>query len=133
MTLRGIRGAITVYDDDPGQILAATRELLDALLRANPGLRTDEIASAIFTTTGDLVSTYPALAARQMGWDLVPMMCGSEIPVPGGLPRCIRVLIHWNSEREQADVHHVYLREAVKLRPDLPLASSEANPKERQS
>ena len=132
MTLRGIRGAITVYDDDPGQILAATRELLDALLRANPGLRTDEIASAIFTTTGDLVSTYPALAARQMGWDLVPMMCGSEIPVPGGLPRCIRVLIHWNSERDQVDIHHVYLREATKLRPDLSSASAEAKPKEKR-
>jgi chorismate mutase len=130
MTLRGIRGATTVEDNNPEQIAKATQELLCALLDANPGLRTDDIASAIFTTTDDLVSAYPALAARQIGWDHVPMMCAREIPVPDGLPHCIRVLVHWNSDRDQEEIHHVYLREAVTLRPDLSLASAEASPKE---
>jgi chorismate mutase len=119
MTLRGIRGATTVSVDDKAQILSATQALLTAILDANPALQTADIASAIFTVTEDLVSVYPALAARQMGWDLVPMMCAREIPVPGSLPLCIRVLIHWNTEVPQADVRHVYLREAVRLRPDL--------------
>jgi chorismate mutase len=82
-------------------------------------LRTEDIASAIFTVTDDIASIYPALAARQIGWDLVPMMCACEIPVPGGLPMCIRVLIHWNTDRTQSAIQHVYLRNAVKLRPDL--------------
>jgi len=119
MPLQGIRGAITVETDQPDSILVATQELLAAILNANPGLRTEDIASAFFTTTDNLVSTYPALAARQMGWNHVPMMCAREIPVPGSLPRCIRVLIHWNTECEQKAVRHVYLRDATKLRPDL--------------
>ncbi len=119
MTIRGVRGAITVDVDAPEHILAATRELLDAILNANPTLRREDIASAFFTVTDDLHSAYPALAARQMGWDLVPMMCAREIPVPGGLPRCIRVLLHWNTDLPQEAVHHVYLREAMVLRPDL--------------
>ena len=119
MTIRGIRGATTVGIDQPDQILAGTQELLEAILRFNPGLQTEDIASAFFTTTNDLVSIHPALAARQMGWKLVPMMCAREIPVPGSLPRCIRVLVHWNTEREQSNIRHVYLRDAVKLRPDL--------------
>jgi chorismate mutase len=77
------------------------------------------VASAIFTVTDDLVSTFPAQAARQMGWELVPMLCGREIPVPNSLPRVIRVLVHWNTELPQSEIKHVYLREAVKLRPDL--------------
>lgn len=119
MAIRGIRGAITVDVDAPEHILAATRELLDAILNANPTLRCEDIASAFFTVTDDLRSAYPALAARQMGWDLVPMMCAREIPVPGGLPRCVRVLLHWNTDLPQDAVHHVYLREAMVLRPDL--------------
>jgi chorismate mutase len=82
-------------------------------------LQTEDIASAWFTVSDDIVSAYPALAARQIGWDQVPMMCAREIPVPEGLPLCIRVLIHWNTDREQRAVKHVYLREAAKLRPDL--------------
>lgn len=119
MAIRGIRGAITVDMDAPEHILAATRELLEAILNANPTLRCEDIASALFTVTDDLHSAYPALAARQMGWDLVPMMCAREIPVPGGLPRCVRVLLHWNTDLPQDAVHHVYLREAMVLRPDL--------------
>jgi len=119
METHGIRGATTVNTDEKEQVLSATQELLDAIIAANPGLKTDDIASALFTTTDDIASVYPALAARQMGWDLVPMMCAREIPVPGSLPMCIRVLIHWNTDQEQSAIQHVYLREAVKLRPDL--------------
>jgi len=119
MTTRGIRGAITVSADQPAIILAATQELLGAILRANDGLQAEDIASAFFTTTDDLVSVAPALAARQMGWEHVPMMCAREIPVPGSLPRCIRVLVQWNTERAQTAIKHVYLREAISLRPDL--------------
>ena len=119
MTIRGIRGAITVDSDQPDKVVAGTQELLEAISRSNPDLRMEDIASAFFTTTEDLVSIHPALAARQMGWMLVPMMCAREIPVPGSLPRCIRVLVHWNTEREQSNIRHVYLRDAVKLRPDL--------------
>jgi chorismate mutase len=119
MPTRGIRGATTITSDEKEQVLTATRELLEALLTANSGLRTADIASAIFTVSDDIASAYPALAARQMGWELVPMMCAREIPVPGGLPLCIRVLVHWNTDREQRAIRHVYLREAVKLRPDL--------------
>ena len=82
-------------------------------------MRTDDIASALFTVTDDLASTFPAQGARQMGWGLVPMMCAREIPVPGSLPRVIRVLVHWNTELAQNQITHVYLRDAVKLRPDL--------------
>jgi chorismate mutase len=119
MTVKGIRGATTIEADTQEDVLAATRELLDAILAANPGLKTDDIASTLFTTTEDLASAYPALAARQIGWDQVPMMCAREIPVPGSLPKCIRVLIHWNTDKSQPEIKHVYLNEAIKLRPDL--------------
>jgi chorismate mutase len=119
ITMRGIRGAITVTDDQPELIQAATQELLLAIVRANPGLDINDVASAIFTMTDDLVSIYPALAARQMGWEHVPMICVREIPVPGSLPRCIRVLIHWNTTCSQSAINHVYLRDASSLRPDL--------------
>jgi len=119
MTTRGIRGAITVSADQPELILAATQELLGAILRSNPSLQIEDIASALFTTTDDLVSVYPALAARQMGWEYVPMMCAREIPVPGSLARCVRVLVEWNTDLIQNVIKHVYLRDAVSLRPDL--------------
>ena len=119
MTIRGIRGATTVEADQPDLILSATRELLESVLDANPGMHPEEVASALFTVTDDLCSTFPAQAARQMGWSLVPMLCAREIPVPGSLPKVIRVLVHWNTERAQNEVTHVYLRDAVKLRPDL--------------
>jgi chorismate mutase len=119
MAIRGIRGATTVPIDQPEAILTATRELLAALLEANRGLQPEEIASAIFTLTDDLQSAYPAQAARQFGWDSVPLMCAREIPVPGSLPRCIRVLLHWNTDRSQKDIRPVYLGAAASLRPDL--------------
>jgi chorismate mutase len=119
MPIRGIRGATTVSADMPDLILQATRELLEAILEENEGMQPEDIASAIFTVTDDLISTFPAQAARQMGWELVPMLCAREIPVPDSLPRVIRALVHWNTEIPQSEIKHVYLRDAVKLRPDL--------------
>jgi len=119
MPIRGIRGATTVSADEPDLILQATRELLEAILEENQGMQPEDVASALFTVTDDLASTFPAQAARQMGWGLVPMLCAREIPVPDSLPRVIRVLVHWNTEVPQSEITHVYLRDAVKLRPDL--------------
>lgn len=119
MPIRGIRGAITAPADEPDLILDATRELLEEILAENEDMRPEDIASAFFTVTDDLASTFPAQAARQMGWSLVPMLCAREIPVPNSLPRVIRVLVHWNTDLPQDQITHVYLREAVKLRPDL--------------
>src|SRR5215203_847914 len=119
MPIRGIRGATTVATDQPDLILQATRELLEVILEENEGMQPEDVASALFTVTDDLASTFPAQAARQMGWELVPMLCAREIPVPNSLPRVIRVLVHWNTEVSQNEITHVYLREAVKLRPDL--------------
>ena len=119
MPIRGIRGATTVTADEPELILQATRELLEEILAENEGMRPEDVASAIFTVTDDLASTFPAQGARQMGWGLVPMLCAREIPVPNSLPRVIRVLVHWNTELPQDRINHVYLRDAVKLRPDL--------------
>ena len=119
MPVRGIRGATTAEADQPEPILAATRELLSSILEANPTLQTSELASVIFTMTEDLCSVYPAQAARQLGWTNVPMMCMQEIPVPGGLSHCIRVLLHWNTDLPQESIQHIYLGAASRLRPDL--------------
>ncbi|MFQ5616844.1 MAG: chorismate mutase [Anaerolineales bacterium] len=122
MTVRGVRGATLVEEDLSDAILAATRELLIAIQDANPTLRPADLASALFSVTNDLCSTYPALAARQLGWMEVPLLCLREIPVPGGLPLCIRVLLHWNTNLPQSAIRHVYLGEAVRLRPDIALS-----------
>ena len=119
MSIRGIRGATTVSADEPDLILEATRELLEAILSANENMKPEDVGSALFTVTDDLTSTFPAQAARQMGWSFVQMMCAREIPVPGSLRKVIRVLVHWNTDVPQNEVTHVYLRDAVKLRPDL--------------
>ena len=119
MIVRGIRGAITVEVDDPEKIVTATRELLEEICRRNDITDYNDICSAIFTTTADLTSTFPAEAARVMGMGLVPLLCATEIPVPNSMPKCIRVLLHINTEKSQADIHHVYLGEAQKLRPDI--------------
>jgi len=124
MPVRGIRGATVALSDEPEAVLTATRELLAALIEANPGLSPEEIASAFFTVSADLHSVYPAQAARQLGWDAVPLMCAQEIPVSGSLPRCIRVLIHWNTELPQGAIRPVYLGAAASLRPDLNRADS---------
>ena len=119
MPVQGIRGATVADENQPESILAATRELLNAILEANPTLKVSDLASMIITVTGDLNAVYPALAARQLGWTNVAMMCMQEIPVPDGLPRCIRVLMHWNTELPQNSIRHIYLGTASNLRPDL--------------
>ncbi len=117
--VRGIRGAITVEEDTPEAIHQATRELLLKMLEANGIQRHEELAAIIFTVTEDLTSAFPAEAARQIGMHRVPLLSAREVPVPGSLPRVIRVLALWNTDTPQDRVRHVYLGEAVKLRPDL--------------
>lgn len=118
MAVRGVRGATTVRANTREEILDAARELLEAVIKANE-IDPEDVASAWFTTTLDLNSEFPAVAARQMGWTFVPLMCGHEMGVPGSLPMCLRVLIHLNTEKSIHDIHHVYIRGASVLRPDL--------------
>ena len=119
MPVRGIRGATSAQADTRDDILEVTRELVGEILRVNRIADFDEIVSILFTTTPDLTATFPAEAAREMGLNLVPLLCASEIGVPGRLPRCVRVLIHLNTEKPARDMVHVYLREAKSLRPDM--------------
>ena len=120
MTLvcRGVRGATTVTSNSREAILTATRQRLALLVRRN-SMHTRDIASAIFTVTKDIDAEFPALAARQLGWLEVPLLCGYEIEVPNSLPMCVRVLAHWNTEKSQSEVEHIYIHDAVRLRPDL--------------
>lgn len=118
MPVRGVLGATTVTRNQKEEILDVTKELLAAMLEVNE-ISTEEIASAWITTTPDLYAEFPAVAARQMGWTQVPLMQSHEMSVPGMLPLCIRILLHWNTEKTQSDIRHVYLREAARLRPDL--------------
>ncbi len=117
MLCRGVRGATTVEVNTREAILEETRKLLALMIRFNE-IESNDVASAIFTLTTDLDAEFPALAARQLGWLDVPLLCTNEISVVGGLPMCVRILIHWNTDRAQADITHVYVKEAVRLRPD---------------
>lgn len=114
---RGVRGATTVEEDSRQAVLSATRELLTQMIEAN-GIRSDDVASIIFTTSPDLTSEYPALAARQLGWHDVALLCTHEIAVPHGLKHCIRILLHWNTEKPMPEIQHIYIKGAVNLRPD---------------
>lgn len=116
--VRAVRGAITVATDDAALVREATVELLRAMLAHN-ALQPSQLVSVIFTVTPDLTSEFPAVAARELGWHDVPLLCAQEIAVPGALPRCLRILLHAESARPRALVRHVYLRDAVALRPDL--------------
>ncbi|HEY8807107.1 MAG TPA: chorismate mutase [Candidatus Limnocylindria bacterium] len=116
MATRGIRGATTVERNDRDAILSATRELLEVIVRLN-GLRPDDIAYIWFTVTPDLDAEFPAFAARELGWTEVPLMCGREVPVPGAMAGCIRVLIDWNTAKSQREVRHAFLHRAKELRP----------------
>jgi chorismate mutase len=118
MAVRGIRGAITVEENSPEAIIEATDELLRAMIDMNE-IDPAEVASAFFTTTVDLNAAFPAYAARRLGWLAVPLMCGHEMAVPGDLPRCIRILLHLNTDKPQSAMRHAYLRGAVALRRDL--------------
>src|SRR6476469_11003612 len=117
-TTRAIRGATTVDADSPGEIRHATRELLETIVDRN-GITSADVISAIFTVTHDLTSEFPAHAARELGWLDVPLLCTLEIPVPGSLPKCIRVLLHVQTSASREEVRHVYLHAARALRPDL--------------
>jgi chorismate mutase len=124
---RGVRGATFVDADTPEAILAATRELLAAVAEAN-GIATEDVASAFFTSTADLRSAFPARAARELGWTDVPLLGACEVDKPGGPPRCIRVLLHWNTSRRQNEVVHVYLRGSDSMRAQDPPSHLAASP-----
>lgn len=120
MMFRGVRGATTVNDNTPEEIVSAAQELLQAMVEAN-GMEEEYVASVIFTTTPDLTAAYPAAAARQMGWTQTALMGCQEMNVPGSLPKCLRVLVHWNTQKQINEIIHVYLRGAQVLRPDITL------------
>jgi chorismate mutase len=115
--LRGLRGATTATANTRDAILQATEELIRALQEAN-AFQADDVESVIFTSSPDLTAEYPARAARRLGWDSVPLLGASEVAVPDGVPRCIRVLLHFYTDKPSRELKHMYLREAAKLRPD---------------
>lgn len=116
--VRGIRGATTVTRNDAAEIREATQELLQMILKEN-SLCTEDLVSAIFTVTSDINADFPASSARAIGWQLVPLLCSTEIAVPDSLPYCIRVLLHANINCSQKEIRHIFLRNAVILRKDL--------------
>ena len=118
MLCRGVRGATTADENSKDAILTATRQLLALMIRIN-GIEPDHVASAVFSLTRDLDAEFPALAARQLGWLDVPLLCTYEVDVPGSLRRCVRVLIHWNTDKAQNEIRHIYVKDAERLRPDL--------------
>ncbi|HEX2926157.1 MAG TPA: chorismate mutase [Ruminiclostridium sp.] len=118
MAVRAIRGAVTVSDNTKESILAGTRELLIEIVQRN-ALDSADIISAIFTVTSDLNAAFPAVAARELGWSDISLMCTNEIDVPESLKKCIRVLVHINTEKGNSEINHVYLKGARVLRPDL--------------
>ncbi len=118
MLVRGVRGATTVEANSVEAILEATRELLAAMLKANE-TDVEYVASAFFTTTVDLNAEFPAVAARDLGWTNVALMCGHEMNKPGGLPMCLRILLHVNTDKAARDIKHIYLRGARVLRPNI--------------
>ncbi len=132
LVCRGVRGATTVSANTREAILEATRELLVMLVEAN-GIQPDDIASVFFTTTADLNAEYPAIAARQLGWLDVALMCSHEMAVPHGVKLCLRVLIHWNTVRRPEEIQHIYIRGAVSLRPDRSARFKEVSQKESRS
>ncbi len=123
MPVRGIRGATVADADTPEAIRAATRELMLALIEAN-SLSAEDVASAIFSLTPDLTAEAPARAARELGWQDAALMCLAEMNAASALPRCIRVLVHWNTEKRPDQIRHVYLHAAGQLRPDRAVRSN---------
>lgn len=115
---RGVRGATTVSEDSEVAIIGAVKELLNAMIEAND-IEEDHVASVFFTSTPDLTSAYPAKAAREVGWTRVALLGVQEIDNPAGMPRAIRILIHWNTTKSLHELEHIYLGEAGKLRPDI--------------
>jgi chorismate mutase len=118
-SVRAVRGATTVEHDTPEAITEGVVGLLSQILERN-GLAEDDIISILFTATEDIVSTFPATAARTMGLGAVPLICARELSITGSVPRCIRVMLHVTTDRSRDQVHHVYLEGAQGLRDDLP-------------
>ncbi len=118
MPVRGVRGATTVRENTSEEIISRTMELLESVIRRNE-ISMEDVATAVFSVTDDLDADFPAVAARRLGWIYTPLLCTREIPVPGSLPLCVRVLLVVNSEKKQEEMMHVYLYGARKLRPDL--------------
>ena len=118
MVCRGVRGATTADGNSRDEILTATRQLLALMIRIN-GIEPEQVASAIFSLTRDLDAEFPALAARQLGWLEVPLLCTYEVDVPGSLRKCVRVLVHWNTDKPQNQIRHIYVKDAERLRPDI--------------
>lgn len=118
MNLRGIRGAITVGKNSKGEIVSQTKALLKKLVSENK-ISTEDIASAIFSVTKDLNAEFPAVAARSIGWLYTPLLCTSEINVPGSVAKCVRVLLLVNTKKKQKDIKNIYLGGARNLRPDI--------------
>ncbi|WP_208587920.1 chorismate mutase [Gracilibacillus suaedae] len=117
--IRGIRGATTVKNNDANEMVQATKEMIEAMAKVND-IEPETIASVMISVTSDLNAAFPAKALRLMdGWKYVPVMCMPEINVPGSLPKCIRVMMTVNTSRAQKEIEHIYLNDAVKLRPDL--------------
>ena len=117
--VRALRGATTIDEDTPEQIQERVVALLEQMITRN-GVDHDDLISVFFTATEDVVSTFPATAARTYGLGDVPLICARELSIVGGTPRCIRVMMHLNTELSRADLHHVYLEGARSLRDDLP-------------
>ena len=118
MAVRAIRGAVQVDADEREQVLEATAELVAEVMRRNE-LTTDDVISVLFTATPDLTSEFPALAARELGFSDVPLMCSTEISVPHALPRVVRLMAHVDTDRPRTQIQHVYLRGAQALRLDI--------------
>lgn len=119
LLIRGVRGAITVSSNTEEEIISATEELLAKVIELNQ-ISPDSVASAFISTTADINAAFPAKAMRKFeGWTYVPVMCMREIPVPNSLKMCIRIMMHVNTNKLQEDIVHVYLRDAIALRPDL--------------
>lgn len=119
MAVRALRGAIQVDADERDAILKGTTELITAVLERNE-ITSDDLISVVFTATPDLTAEFPAYAARLLGFTDVPLLCATEIAVPGSMPRVLRLLAHVETDKSRAELHHVYLRGAAALRRDLP-------------
>ncbi|EWG10847.1 chorismate mutase [Cytobacillus firmus] len=122
--IRGVRGAVTVDKNCEAEILEATELLIRQMIKENK-IVSDDVASVFISVTEELTAAFPAKAMRSIeGWTYVPVMCMSEIPVEGSLPNCIRVMMHVNTDEPQQNIRHIYLRGAIKLRPDLNTTNS---------
>lgn len=118
MGVRAVRGAITIDNNTKEDVLKYTKELLSEIVKAN-NIDQEDIISIFFTTTRDVNAEFPAVAARELKLKNIPLMCAHEMDVPGSIPMCIRIMLHFNTDKTLDEISHIYLRDAIKLRPDL--------------